>query len=246
MNEKVKLIQEAVGSSIDGAYGKQTATAVAKIFGINAEGNLEQLTKKIQEHVGVSVDGDFGNKTATAVLEKLNKTAILPPTPTKVDSVDFDGIDDRSKEKLAKLDPKSLAYFIPFIKHAKKVAATFGVEYKIVQGTRTFAEQAALYAKGRTTAGPKVTNAPPGTSWHNYGIAIDMGCFRDGKYLDDTEPNSADKVHRAVGAIAAEHNIRWGGLWKTFKDIPHFQVGALPDSPNNALKDKFLKTGSVL
>ena len=39
---------------------------------------------------------------------------------------------------------------------------------------RTFAEQDALYAQGRTKGGLKVTNAKGGQSYHNYGLAIDI------------------------------------------------------------------------
>jgi hypothetical protein len=42
-----------------------------------------------------------------------------------------------------------------------------------VQGVRTFAEQDALYAQGRTRKGLRVTNAKGGQSYHNYGLAAD-------------------------------------------------------------------------
>jgi peptidoglycan LD-endopeptidase CwlK len=45
--------------------------------------------------------------------------------------------------------------------------------YVLTFGYRSFDEQKALYAKGRTAPGPKVTNAPAGMSCHNYGIAVD-------------------------------------------------------------------------
>jgi len=44
---------------------------------------------------------------------------------------------------------------------------------------RTFAEQDALYAKGRTEAGKIVTNAKGGMSYHNYGLAIDIVLLKD-------------------------------------------------------------------
>lgn len=43
-----------------------------------------------------------------------------------------------------------------------------------VQGRRTIAEQNALYAKGRTAPGPRVTNARGGQSPHNFGLAVDL------------------------------------------------------------------------
>ena len=52
-----------------------------------------------------------------------------------------------------------------------------GVTVKIICGTRTIKEQNELYAIGRTKAGKKVTNAKGGSSFHNYGIAFDIGIF---------------------------------------------------------------------
>ena len=39
---------------------------------------------------------------------------------------------------------------------------------------RTFAEQAEIFAQGRTKPGKIVTNARPGLSAHNYGLAVDI------------------------------------------------------------------------
>lgn len=63
----------------------------------------------------------------------------------------------------------------------------------VVYGHRTHAEQAALYAKGRTTPGPRVTNAAPGQSKHNTSPsqAIDVVPFIAGK------PSPADWVRSA-------------------------------------------------
>lgn len=55
-------------------------------------------------------------------------------------------------------------------------------------GLRTYEEQNALYAQGRTAPGNKVTNAKGGFSNHNFGIAFDIGIFEGAKYLGDS-PN---------------------------------------------------------
>src|SRR5688572_33248443 len=49
-----------------------------------------------------------------------------------------------------------------------------GTAVEVVQGLRTFAEQDALYAKGRTTPGAIVTQARGGESNQNYGLAVDL------------------------------------------------------------------------
>ena len=102
-----------------------------------------------------------------------------------------------------------------------------GVVYKAISGLRTFEEQDALYAQGRTKPGPKVTNVRGGGSYHNFGLAVDFGVFsKTGKYLDGaggTQAKLAAKMHAKAGKIAKKYGIEWGGNWKRFKDYPHFQ-----------------------
>lgn len=97
---------------------------------------------------------------------------------------------------------------------------------------RTFAEQSALYAKGRTTAGRKVTNADAGLSFHNYGLAFDIVLLvdKDGNGTYDSaswETNidfDGDGISdwMEVVNIAKQYGWEWGGDWK-FLDKPHFQ-----------------------
>ena len=44
----------------------------------------------------------------------------------------------------------------------------------VTSAYRSSAEQDKLYAQGRTTPGPRVTNARGGQSAHNFGLAIDV------------------------------------------------------------------------
>ena len=46
--------------------------------------------------------------------------------------------------------------------------------YSVQQGIRTVAQQNALYAQGRTAPGAIVTDAPGGSSAHNFGLAVDL------------------------------------------------------------------------
>src|SRR5262245_49894508 len=58
------------------------------------------------------------------------------------------------------------------------LCAQAGIAILVTQGLRTWKEQDALYAKGRTAPpiGKKyiVTNAKGGSSWHNFGLAFDI------------------------------------------------------------------------
>lgn len=86
---------------------------------------------------------------------------------------------------------------------------------------RTVAEQDALYAQGRTTAGSIVTNAK-GTDYgshHQWGTAFDI--YRnDGKGAY----NDADGFFSKVGAIGKKLGLEWGGDWTSPVDKPHFQL----------------------
>lgn len=89
----------------------------------------------------------------------------------------------------------------------------------LTQTLRTNEEQNKLFAQGRTTPGKVVTNARAGQSLHNYGHAFDIA-FKDAKGKvdwEDTEPYSR------FAAIAKRHGLAWGGDWKSFKDVPHFE-----------------------
>jgi peptidoglycan L-alanyl-D-glutamate endopeptidase CwlK len=106
-------------------------------------------------------------------------------------------------------------------------ALTGKAKIRITQGLRTFDEQAQLYAIGRTKAGKKVTNAKAGQSIHNYGLAVDICLIIDGKTAswDTARDWDDDKIadwYECV-KIFAKHGWQWGGNWKTFKDLPHFE-----------------------
>ena len=133
-------------------------------------------------------------------------------------------ITKRTIENLGSLNKKALAKFEPFLVEAENSMAAEGVTLEVISGLRSWAAQAALFAQGRTKPGPIVTKARPGSSWHNYGLAIDLGLFKNGVYLDEKKPALADKLYAILGRIAAKHGIEWAGNWKTFQETPHFQV----------------------
>jgi peptidoglycan L-alanyl-D-glutamate endopeptidase CwlK len=96
-----------------------------------------------------------------------------------------------------------------------------GVIILVTQALRTVAEQDALYAIGRTKPGKIVTKARGGSSWHNYGLAIDCVPI-------DSIGKADWNVHHPSWAIMVDamksQGFEWGGDWKTFKDRPHFQM----------------------
>lgn len=87
---------------------------------------------------------------------------------------------------------------------------------------RSNEEQAKLYAQGRTANGPKVTNALPGHSAHNFypARAFDIGFIR-GKKMDWT--NELFNEFATI-LLAQSKNVTWGGHFKSIMDRPHFEI----------------------
>jgi peptidoglycan L-alanyl-D-glutamate endopeptidase CwlK len=121
--------------------------------------------------------------------------------------------DPRSEKNIATLEPQTAKLAR---EHLRRLQAE-GLNFKVTSATRTFAEQAALFAKGRTAKGPKVTNARPGSSWHNYGVAYDLTLF-SGK-----NPVWDSKHYATAGRIGKELGLRWGGDFRSIVDRPHFE-----------------------
>lgn len=130
----------------------------------------------------------------------------------------------RTIENLGSLNRKAFAKLEPFIVQVELMLAPKGVTVEVISGLRSWSAQAALYAQGRTKPGKIVTKARPGSSWHNYGLAIDLGLFKNGVYLDEKKPAEADKLYAEIGKLASSMGIEWAGNWKSFQETPHFQV----------------------
>lgn len=122
--------------------------------------------------------------------------------------------DKISIDRLNKLHPSVRSTFKMFIEAAE---TELSVTLRISQGLRTIAEQNALYAQGRTAPGKIVTNAPGGSSYHNYGLAIDL------VQLVGSGINW-DFNYKLLEPIAARYGIAWGGNFKSIVDKPHFEI----------------------
>lgn len=90
---------------------------------------------------------------------------------------------------------------------------------------RTFSEQADLYAIGRTKPGKRVTQAGPGLSMHNYGLAVDIVLINGTSASWETKKDfdgdgKADWME--IVTIFKQHGWAWGGDWR-FTDDPHFE-----------------------
>lgn len=130
---------------------------------------------------------------------------------------------NRSRANLATCHPDLQRLFNEVIKH---------FDCTITCGHRTEAEQDALYAKGRTTPGPKVTRAQWPNSKHNTlpSIAVDVTPY-------PVDWKDIKRFYYFAGvvkgiALSLDIDIRWGGDWDSdtevtdqkFNDLPHFEL----------------------
>jgi peptidoglycan L-alanyl-D-glutamate endopeptidase CwlK len=95
-----------------------------------------------------------------------------------------------------------------------------GLDPLVTCTLRSNAEQALLYAQGRTVPGLIVTNAKPGQSAHNYGLALDFVPMVNGK----PEWSGKHPHWARLGALAEEAGFEWAARWVKFRELPHIQL----------------------
>lgn len=171
---------------------------------------IDEIISAVQSTLGIDVDGKAGPETWGAIYDKI----VQPTNSNALLAAAVDSVDARSEKVIATLLPEVK----PYARSLVHKATAAGINIKIISGLRTYEEQDALYAQGRTTSGKKVTNAKGGQSNHNFGIAFDIGVFEGSKYLDDSPK------YKTIGILGAELGLEWGGNWKSIVDQPHFQL----------------------
>jgi len=141
-----------------------------------------------------------------------------------------------SLAKLKGVDPRLVSVMMGAIKDTP-------VDFSIVYGVRTQAEQVALYRLGRTVVNPdgKSTKKPLGNivtqkngttnkSNHQvkasgFGEAVDFCPFVNGK-LDWSNDSAFKLIAVHIKAVAKCLNVPivWGGDWKSLPDAPHIEL----------------------
>lgn len=171
----------------------------------------DDMVRAVQQKLGIEVDGRAGPQTWGAIYQYIVRPQAQP---TVAFTAPKDKANDRSEKVIATLLPQVRPYARALFFKARDK----GININIISGTRTFEEQDSLYAQGRSTRGPKVTNARGGYSNHNFGIAFDIGVFDGNRYLAESP------LYKAVGALGMELGLDWGGSWKNIVDQPHFEL----------------------
>ena len=123
-----------------------------------------------------------------------------------------------NSRKIEDLDPVPAAVCMYQIRLCHEA----GIELLVTSTYRDHEAQDALYAIGRTVelSRKPVTNARAGKSWHNYRNAWDVVPLIGGKAVWDAK----DPVWRQVIEFGKKAGAEAGAEWKTFPDLPHFQV----------------------
>jgi len=138
-----------------------------------------------------------------------------------------------SLDKMKKVHPK-------LVEVMKVAIVNSPFDFRITDGARTTEEQFALYQKGRTLPGPKVTNCDGKNFKSNhqiksdgYGHAVDIfpcGVIESGVYRKFTSDEGYDDkklrlIANHILAVAKNKNVNveWGGNWK-MHDTPHFEL----------------------
>ena len=152
-------------------------------------------------------------------------------------------MDPISEKRLVEVHPK----LAEKVRSMAELLELENINIRVVEGLRSWKEQAALYAEGRDADGnivkPKevVTHAKPGTSWHNFGLAIDVAPFD----LGIPDWNSSHPAWKRIVEVGESVGLVSGSKWRSFPDYPHFQLtGQLPVSPDDAVRAAY-ETGGM-
>ena len=222
------------------------------IFGKGTEDSVERF----QRRMSLTVDGIVGSETMK-VLRALRQSTVVQEKPKSNDDhknyANQDTGDATSERTIANIHPQLFGRAKELIIRLKQEK---GITLRAYSGFRSYAQQNALYAKGRTTAKLRekgildiegkpndriVTKVLAGHSFHNFGLAIDTVEIQNGKALW-SNPNW-DKI----GSFGESIGWEWGGRWTSFIDRPHFEFDfGLSRSQLRALNNGTAKNGSEI
>lgn len=154
-----------------------------------------------------------------------------------------------SSRSLKHLEPITRAHAYALLDACK----AYGFELLIYTTYRSPEEQAKLYRRGRSLDvikkkavelayqyeredladvlmgvgpqyGSKVTNAAPGQSMHNYGVAFDAVPLVGGKASWGERTEEEQRLWSEYGRLAKNLGLEWSGDWTRFKEKPHSQL----------------------
>lgn len=146
-------------------------------------------------------------------------------------------MDPTSESRLVQVNP----LLAQKIRALAALLADEGIQLRVTQGLRSWNDQAALYAQGRTVPGKVVTNAPPGYSWHQFGLAVDVVPIDQSGQPDW---NANHPSWKRIVALGESLGMVSGSTFVHCPDNPHFQLtGSFPVSPTEEARQVFQLAG---
>lgn len=133
----------------------------------------------------------------------------------------------------------------PFRARAVRLVALLereGLPFRVFETRRAFARTQELFMKGRSyrdgvlvKVGATVSNARPGESAHNWGLAVDCILVPDHDFWDGETPPTGpwdDGRKNPVvklawdryGRCVRQSDLAWGGDWVSLRDLPHAEL----------------------
>jgi len=148
-------------------------------------------------------------------------------------AIDNSPTDSRSEKNIQTLLPV-VQILARSLVHA---AAAAGITIRVISGSRTYAQQDAIYLQGRAPLdevnkalsasgldtisekdNKKRTPCRGGESNHNFQLAFDVGVFKGTDYLEESP------IYKDVGLLGKQLGLTWGGNFHTHVDEPHYEL----------------------
>lgn len=197
----------------------------------------------------------------------MNASAI--PIPPNFDPLGLQPLrfaDLASEQRLAQVHPLVAKRARLLNAFARKQSPA--IVFRITQGLRTWEQQGALFDRGRSTPGlpcvhdgitrpvgtcqqhklgAPVTNARPGQSWHNFGLAFDVAVATPQLspiFVPDWNP--AHPSWQLLIKLGGILGLDCGALWRSFPDDPHFELTGqlkMPGFPGEEVSDLYHRGG---
>jgi D-alanyl-D-alanine carboxypeptidase len=136
---------------------------------------------------------------------------------TAFDPSKYKYVTEEQRKFLDMLHADAKPTFYDFINRANRLAGVSKIQ--ITSSYRTFEHQARLVQELGNMA------AAVGTSPHNYGLAVDMVVWHQGRRLGNSSGTKAQWIASGVPALAKSYGMTWGGDFTTHPFDPvHFDL----------------------
>jgi peptidoglycan L-alanyl-D-glutamate endopeptidase CwlK len=139
-------------------------------------------------------------------------------------------VTDRDKKRLDGVHPALVRAVAEIFREMEQ----WGTPMFVVEGVRTAARQAVLYAQGRgNVPGPIVTYKDGVIHRSNHQAHADgLGRAVDCAFVGG-DPFAATHQWEAYGMAVERQGLKWGGRWSMY-DLPHAELSTMAETPKKA------------